>query len=802
MPFIMTAPRKIGRFEIQKVLGRGSQGVVYLARDPGLDRPVAVKTIRVSTADLKKHQTLLMREARLVGSLQHPNIISLYEAGEDRGLLYLVFEFVSGLSLTQHIRRQGPLKIRAAIDLMIQILSGIQHAHDRGIIHRDLSPSNILLDHGGMPRIMDFGISIVTGAEESLRKDVAGTPCYMSPEHFSKDPVTFQSDIFSLGLIFYEMVLGHPAVQAENYVAVMYKIAEKNLPPPSGENREIDRKLDAVFLRAVERNPEARYLSAASMLQDLESYLRKRWDEESHAWNGTSHSTLDFLLRRIRHKGDFPSFSQNIIEINKKASASRANMTSASELSNAILKDYALTNKLLRLVNSAFYGQFAGTVTTVSRAVVILGFEQVRMAASALLLFEHMSDNTHIGELKEEALHSFVSAMVAKDLAERMGFHSVEEAFICAMVHNLGRYLTLCYFPEEHAQILSLMASKGLAEAAAVRSVLGISYDDIGIGVARKWHFPSRIVESIRSIPEGKTTKPKNDQEMLQLISGFSNSLIEAVGAEEGGGKTNLEEVLSRFEESFPLSEKQIRILLSKTLERLAQFSEVLNVNIEQSRLVRRMTGSIQEKGPQKAAKGKDMKARVLMDTSDLEVPSSSYPADDSDLTSILINGIQDITNTIIGDFDLNDVLTMIMETMYRGLALNSVLFCIRDGNKPAMCARLGFGEKVDELCREFCFPIDQEVRDVFGLAVTQAKDIHISNAGDLRIRKRLPAWYYGVLGDPAFALFPVIVDKRPFGLFFLSRDRTGSVFDERSLSYLRTLRNQAVLAVKQKRNV
>lgn len=352
----MTAPRKIGRFEIQKVLGQGSQGVVYLARDPGLDRRVAVKTIRVSTADLKKHQTLLMQEARLVGSLQHPNIISLYEAGEDRGLLYLVFEFVSGLSLTQHIRRQGPLKIREAIEIMIQILSGIQHAHDRGIIHRDLSPSNILLDHGGMPRIMDFGISIVTGAEESLRKDVAGTPCYMSPEHFSKDPVTFQSDIFSLGLIFYEMVLGHPAVQADNYVAVMYKIAEKNLLPPSGENREIDRKLDAVFLRAVERNPEARYLSAASMLQDLESYLRKRWDEESHAWNGTSHSTLDFLLRRIRHKGDFPSFSQNIIEINKKASASRANMTSASELSNAILKDYALTNKLLRLVNSAFYG--------------------------------------------------------------------------------------------------------------------------------------------------------------------------------------------------------------------------------------------------------------------------------------------------------------------------------------------------------------------------------------------------------------------------------------------------------------
>ena len=804
----MTIPNQIGRFEVQKVLGKGSQGIVYLARDPRLDRRVAIKTIRVSASNLKKQQSRLMREAKLVSRLQHPNIIPLYEAGEDKGLLYLVFEYVDGVSLRESIRAEGSLVVRRALDLMIQILAGIQHAHEEGIVHRDLSPSNLLIDRNGLPRIMDFGISVVAGVEESIMKDVAGTPCYMSPEHFSNDPVTFQSDIFSLGLIFYEMVLGHPAVQADNYVAVMYKIASEPLPPPSQENRDIDKRLDEIFLRAVEKRPDVRYFSASKMREDLEAYLAESGQGEAEGGKAaTGHSTLDFLLRRIRHKGDFPSFSHNIMEINKKASVSRANMASASELSNAILKDYSLTNKLLRLVNSAFYGQFAGTVTTVSRAVVILGFEQVRMAASALLLFEHMTHSTHTDGLKDEALQSFISGMVAKDMADRSGFEGMEEAFICSMVHHLGRHLVLCYFPEEHEQIHSLMASKGVSEAVAVRSVLGISYDELGMGVARTWRFPDKIVQSMRSLPAGKPDRPKNDVEMLRNLSSFSNELIEAACEDDGKGGGKLEGILSRFENIFPMSRKQLRVLLTKTRERVEQFSDVLDVNLEQSRLMKRMKEQgddavAEAVGTVRTAPGaKGAVARSFMDTSELEVPTTyAGRGDDEDHQSVLINGIQDITNTILGEFDLNDVLTMIMETMYRGLTLQSVFLCVREGNRSVMSARLGFGKEIEEVSSCFRFPIESNARDVFGLAVTHGKDIHISNAGDSRIRKRIPDWYHRFIGDPAFALFPVMVENRPFALFFLGRDRTGDIFDEKSLNYLRTLRNQAVLAVKQKR--
>ncbi len=798
----MAMPTHIGRFEVERILGKGSQGVVYLARDPRLDRRVAVKTIRVSVSNLKKQQSRLMREARLVSKLQHPNIVPLYEAGEDRGLLYLVFEYVDGVSLGERIKSGGPLVVRQAIDWMIQVLSGIQHAHAQGIVHRDLSPSNLLLDRNGLIRIMDFGISVVAGVEESIQKDVSGTPCYMSPEHFSKDPVTFQSDIFSLGLIFYEMVLGHPAVQADNYVAVMYKIASEALPPPSRENRDIDQRLDEIMLRAVEKKPDLRYASAAGMQEDLEAYLGESGEStEGEEGQGTGHSTLDFLLRRIRHKGDFPSFSHNIMEINKKASVSRANMASASELSNAILKDYSLTNKLLRLVNSAFYGQFAGTVTTVSRAVVILGFEQVRMAASALLLFEHMGNSSHKEELKDEALQSFVSGMVARDMAQGAGFHGPEEAFICSMVHHLGRHLVLCYFPEEYEQIHSLMASKGMNEAVAVRSVLGISYDELGMGVARAWRFPEKIVQSMRSLPAGKPGKARNDTEALQTLSGFSNALIEATNTEDGDGDKKLAEVLSRFEDHFPMNQKQLGRLLGQTRERVERYADVLDVNLEQSRLIKRMQSRAEEaSGTARVGVPAPAKAGGLMDTSELVVPAYSGPSDDADLQGVLINGIQDITNTILGDYDLNDVLTMIMETIYRGLALESVILCLREAARSRMGARLGFGKDIQEVSRSFRFPIEKNARDVFGLAVTHGKDIHISNAEDPRIRKRIPDWYYQAVGDPSFALFPVMVDKRPFALFFLGRDKTGDIFDEKNLNYLRTLRNQAVLAVKQKR--
>ena len=805
----MAIPSSIDRFQIVRELGRGSQGVVYLATDPHLERQVAIKTLRTHLSMQSERRTRLMREARNVSKLQHPNIIPLYEAGEYEGLLYLVFEYVDGVSLRDQIKKNGPFVVHRAITMMSQILAGIASAHQERVVHRDLSPSNILIDKHEMPRIMDFGISVIVSDNKNSEKDISGTPCYMSPEHFSKSPIGPKSDIFSLGLIFYELIVGRPAIEAENHIALMYKIANEPVMPPSLKNRTVDKKLDGIILKAVEKSLDLRYADALEMKKDLDDYLDDTGNRETEQpAQSQTHSTLEFLLRRMRQKSDFPTFSQHIAEINKKASVSRGNYASASDLANTVLKDYSLTNKLLRLVNSAFYGQFAGSVTTVSRAVVVLGFEQVKAAASSLMLFEHLKDKSQSMELKDTAISSFMSGMIAKDLANRVGMQETEEAFICSMLHNLGRHLTIFYFPEESRQINNLMAQKGIDERAATRSVLGVSYEDLGIGVAKTWKFPDKIVASLRSLPKGKAEKPKSEVDMLRNLASFSNELCHITSSPEDEEREKaMEALLKRFEGSFPDIKKQISKLLNSAKEKVEKYSGTLNINLKKSRFMSRVeVYSRSQEEDITAVKDIDSKSEQkaheedMYDSENLEIRESALIADTpTDFQALLINGIQDITNTLVGEYELNDVLTMVLETMYRGFGLNCALLFIMEANRNKMQARFGFGKNIKAAINNFSFEISKS-RDVFSLSITQGKDISIVNTNDLIIKKRIPEWFYRLASAQAFVLFPVSIDKTPFALFYMDRAQTGSVIDEKHLNYVRTLRNQAVLAIKQKR--
>lgn len=805
----MTIPNHIDRFRIINELGKGSQGVVYLALDPRLERQVAIKTLHKHPFIQSHKQEQLLQEARTVGKLQHPNIIPLYEAGEYRGLFYLVFEYVDGVSLKKKIKCNGALVVHEAIQLIIQILDAMASAHEKGVIHRDLSPSNILIDQKGMPRIMDFGISVMVDRKQRQDKIIAGTPFYMSPEHFSEGSVVPQSDIFSLGLIFYEMLVGHPAIEADNDFTIMYKIANETIPSPSLKNQTIDQRLDSIILKAVEKKPASRYSNASEMKEVLEAYLNhdeKELAEPTDTPN--SHSTLDFLLRRIRNKSDFPTFSQNIIEINKKASVSQVNYASASELANAILKDYSLTNKLLKLVNSAFYGQFAGKITTVSRAVVVLGFDQVSMAASSLMLFEQLKNKGQKEELREAATISLMSGMIAKDLAKKVGIRLTEEASICAMLHNLGKQLVLFYFEEEYRQITNLMAQKGLNENAAARSVLGMSYEELGIGIAKAWKFPDVIVNSMKELPIGKMEKPKSEGEMLQQLSGFSNELCVIIGGQ--GEEEEISEavtmLLKRYRKSFSLSKNQVSDLLDSSKKKIEKYSNIFHVNLKQSHFLRQLDTYSKCRDtnlsvpPRKSDPSQEPQEMVQDTYEDIEIPETiATTVEIKDPHTILINGIQDITNTLLEDFDLNHILTMILETMYRGFSFNRILFCIINSKSMEMTARFGFGQDIENIMKVFRFKVTQSP-DVFNFSVLHAKDIGIDNAEDPRFKKRIPQWYIQAVSAPAFVLYPIIVKKRPAGLIYADRELPGRVLTGNQTNYMKTLCNQAVLALKQMR--
>ena len=221
----MIMDKHIGRFEIIRELGRGAQSVVYLARDPHLQREVAIKTLHFSHPDPQKNQQLLS-EARMVSQLRHPNIVPIFEAGEESGDLYLVFEYVPGQNLGDYLRSNGRLSVVKALTILRGILDAIGHAHAAGIIHRDLKPTNVLIDSNGTPRVMDFGIAARVDAQEISPDTLVGTPCYMAPEYLGGRESSERTDIFSAGLVLYEMLTGQRAISGENIYEIVNRLRQ------------------------------------------------------------------------------------------------------------------------------------------------------------------------------------------------------------------------------------------------------------------------------------------------------------------------------------------------------------------------------------------------------------------------------------------------------------------------------------------------------------------------------------------------------------------------------------------------
>jgi serine/threonine protein kinase len=799
----MKAPSQIGRFKILGELGEGPLGVVYLASDPQRESRVAIRVLQ-SRADSGGNRMDALEEIRTISKLQHPHIVPLHEVGEYEKRPYLVFGYVEGSTLRDLMQKEAPLSSLRAGRLMHRIAEGMADAHEKGVVHRALRPSSILIGQEDHPHIMDFGVSLLNNGASESEACHAGTPCYLSPEQVTGKTIGPQTDIFALGLIFYEMLVGESAIAAENLFAASHKISHESIQRPSSKNPDVDAELDAVVSRAVMKEPQERYADVSEMKTALDAYLAA--DHGSTANPQTeSHSTLEFLLRRIRHKSDFPSFSRNIMEINKRASNSGTNYSSALGLAKVILKDYSLTSKLLKLVNSAFYGQFARTVTTISRAVVVLGFEQVRLAATSLILFEHLRNKSQALELKDAAISSFMSGIIAKDLAAKADVKEVEELFICSMLHNLGQHLALFYFPEEYGRITNLTAQKGLEEDAASRAVLGISYEDLGIGVAKTWEFPDKIVQSMRSLPKGKIKRAKSAAEKLQSLAGFSNELC-AIIATKGGKERDsaLAALLSRYESTVPVSESQISRLLQGAWEKVEGYSDILGIDPKKSPFLRQVATHAKAQKDTALPEDKDAKPAVQKEEVTPErcpeIVIEEHIADTEegkDAESILISGIQEVTNTLLEDYALNDVLTMLLETMYRGFGFQRVILCFRDKNNMRMGARLGFGNDIDRIIERFSFKIE-DTSDVFNLALQKMKDLSIEDANDERIRRGIPEWFAEIISSPAFVLYPINVGKIPLGLIYADRETKGPVITGNQLKLMKTLCNQAILAIKQ----
>ncbi|HXK12852.1 MAG TPA: protein kinase [Vicinamibacteria bacterium] len=268
----MGAPERIGRYPILDELGQGAMGTVYRGRDAMLDRDVAVKVMSKGLSDAHARERFL-REARAAAKLQHPNIVVVYEIGEHEGAPFMVLELLEGVDLQRAIDGGIRPDPRATLPVVLQLLAGLGHAHEHGIVHRDVKPSNVFLPVGRPAKIMDFGVARLAGLGTTTTGVVVGTPNYMSPEQASSGEIDGRSDLFSAGLILYELVTGERAFQADSLVSIMYKIL--NEAPdlsliPRGPEWE---RLRAVLTRALARRADDRYPDARAMSDDLSRAL-------------------------------------------------------------------------------------------------------------------------------------------------------------------------------------------------------------------------------------------------------------------------------------------------------------------------------------------------------------------------------------------------------------------------------------------------------------------------------------------------------------------------------------------------
>jgi serine/threonine-protein kinase len=272
-------PKKLGRYEIIRELGKGAMGVVYEGRDPSIGRRVAIKTARREVLERSGQAEELMerflREARAAGALNHPNIITIYDVGEEGGIAYIAMEYVEGQDLNALIAQHHSLDVNKVVEWGIQICEALACAHDQGVFHRDVKPANIMMSYQGALKVADFGIARTHDSTLTQDGALIGTPSYMSPEQFIGKKVDARSDLFSLAIILYELLTGEKPFVGEALTTIMHHVLKSAPAPPHELNYLTPEALSAVIMKALSKKPQDRYgdcrLMAAALRESLKA---------------------------------------------------------------------------------------------------------------------------------------------------------------------------------------------------------------------------------------------------------------------------------------------------------------------------------------------------------------------------------------------------------------------------------------------------------------------------------------------------------------------------------------------------
>jgi serine/threonine protein kinase len=299
-------PEKFGKYEIINEIGKGTTGNVYLSHDPYYGRDVAIKVYHVDAGSdgqaAKVARKMFFNEAHIVGMLQHPHILPIYDAGEENGKYYVVMEHIQGArTLSAYCRPDNLLQIEDVVEIMFKCAKALHYAHGRGLIHRDIKPSNIMLTLDNEVRLIDFGIAIINDSDQSMIQGIAGSPSYMSPEQIQSADLTSGSDIYSLGAVMYELLSGFRPFRADDLGKLLNQIVYATSPPIHTLRADVPEELEDIVATAMQKEPKNRFATGGDLAARLtQVYKQLRKDD-----NGTDEKEHFALLRRLQFFHDF-----------------------------------------------------------------------------------------------------------------------------------------------------------------------------------------------------------------------------------------------------------------------------------------------------------------------------------------------------------------------------------------------------------------------------------------------------------------------------------------------------------------
>jgi HD-like signal output (HDOD) protein len=776
--------RRIGNYIVDRPLARGGMGSVYVARHPQLGREVAVKFLAQDVSSQPELAARFLAEARVTASLNHPNIVEILDFGELDGELYYAMELLRGKSLRAVMREQGRLSGAAMQPYVEQICRALEAAHAAGIVHRDLKPANVLVLEGEPLRLklLDFGVAklMTSGPAQTRAGQVLGTATHMAPEQALGDPtrVTPQSDLYSLGVIAYEMLTGAPVFQHESDVMLMVMHVRDAVRPIRERAPDVPDAVARLVEACLAKDPAARPAGARALAEALARALATphrpplvvvRADAAPPSLplaerptrlastvpppalspavtppvaarapvapaapedaTAKAEATIQTLLSRLQRRGDFPAFARTVGEVSHKADANGA--FSAGQLGESILKDYALTAKLLRVVNANYARRFGGRIYSIQHAIVILGFDRVRSLALTISLFKTSGTGKEPERVSESAISALVSSEIARNLAPEARV-SDDEATVCAMFKNLGRHLVLVHLPELFDRIQGAVESEGLEVSLAAKRVLGISFEDLGAAVAKSWQLPQQVVKAMSGeLREGKLER---SEDRLNSLAAFSNELCDVITRSTPEERERaVRELLAKHKNLVTLDTESVDEMLAHVEGSLGErYASLLGADLKSSRFVANVSHAA---SPARA----------------IEVAGrAAAPA--ADLAECILQVKQSLERGHSSDA----VLGMALRAVADHLGARAPLILTAAPNRQHLVLRYGLRDDLDGLRRELKFPLRASGprAQYFASAYHSGKDALVKDCFEKESAEALPPAYFELLGSPALAIY------------------------------------------------